>query len=168
MSVALGDVLSNIIRHRKWIEHARAEGLELLVFPELSLTGYGLKTAVTEVAMEADDERLLALAAAAGDMQVILGFVEETTPGKYCNAMAVLQYGEVTAVYRKMILPTYGGLEEGKWFSPGRQLVCSEIRPGWKSSSLICEDMWNAGVVHCGGVIPLFLALPRQWLSSGL
>ncbi|QOR37744.1 NAD+ synthetase [Billgrantia diversa] len=149
MNPLLGNVASNIMHHQEWIEQAQAEGLELLVFPELSLTGYGLKTAVPQVAMEADDERLHALAAAAGDMQVIIGFVEEASPGEYCNAMAMLQHGEVVSVYRKMILPTYGGLEEGKWFSPGRRLVCSEVQPGWRSSSLICEDLWNAGVVHC-------------------
>ncbi|WP_290794129.1 nitrilase-related carbon-nitrogen hydrolase, partial [Halomonas sp.] len=123
-------------------------GLALLVFPELSLTGYGLGNRVMQVAMPLEDPRLQTLARACGDMQTVIGFVEEASPGEYYNALAILQDGELIAVHRKLNLPTYGGLEEGKWFTHGSELTHTDIRPGWSATQLICADLWNPALVH--------------------
>lgn len=145
---ALGEVDHNLALHLDYIAEARRRGLELLVFPELSLTGYGLASRVMEVAMPVVDPRLATLAEACGEMQAVVGFVEEAGPGEYYNALAILQHGRLVAVHRKLNLPTYGGLEEGKWFCHGERLTYAEVRPGWTSTPLICADLWNPALVH--------------------
>ncbi|SHE87056.1 Predicted amidohydrolase [Modicisalibacter ilicicola DSM 19980] len=144
----LGDFDANLERHHEMIMAGRDEGLELLVFPELSLTGYGLGSRVMDVACPRVDPRLEYLAQAAGEMQVIAGFIEEASPGEYYNALAILQHGTLAAVHRKLNLPTYGGLEEGKWFTHGSQLTHTRVRPGWSATQLICADLWNPALVH--------------------
>ncbi|MCA1769085.1 MAG: NAD+ synthetase [Halomonas sp.] len=144
----LGAVDDNLDRHLEHIKEGRKLGLALLVFPELSLTGYGLGNLVMQVAMPLEDPRLQTLARACGDMQTVVGFVEEASPGEYYNALAILQNGKLIAVHRKLNLPTYGGLEEGKWFTHGSELTHTEIRPGWSATQLICADLWNPALVH--------------------
>ncbi|MBY5984842.1 NAD+ synthetase [Halomonas sp. DP5Y7-2] len=148
INARLGDVEANLAHHLDVIHDARRRGVELLVFPELSLTGYGLGPRVLEVAMPSEDPRLIQLAKAAAGMQVIVGFVEEASPGEIYNALAILQDGRVAAVHRKLNLPTYGGLEEGKWFSHGSRLTEVPVRPGWSTTSMICADLWNPALVH--------------------
>ncbi|GED22033.1 nitrilase-related carbon-nitrogen hydrolase [Halomonas halmophila] len=148
INAELGAVDINLETHLSVIDDARHSGVELLVFPELSLTGYGLGADVMRVAMPLEDPRLQRLAHAVGDMQVVAGFVEEASPGEYYNALAIMQHGELVAVHRKLNLPTYGGLEEGKWFTHGSDLTHADIRPGWSATQLICADLWNPGLVH--------------------
>ncbi|MDZ7809600.1 MAG: nitrilase-related carbon-nitrogen hydrolase [Arhodomonas sp.] len=109
-------VETNLQRHAEWITAARNAGVELLVFPELSLTGYALGRNALAVAMRRDDARLGRLAEASGAMTTTVGFVEEAAPGELFNAAAVLRDGRVIAVHRKVNPPTYGGLGEGKIF----------------------------------------------------
>lgn len=144
----LGEVDANLARHLDIIHAACEQRVELLVFPELSLTGYGLGSRVMQVAMPLEDPRLRELALACRDMQTVVGFVEEASPGEYYNALAILQDGEIVAVHRKLNLPTYGGLEEGKWFTHGSALTQTQIRPGWSATQLICADLWNPALVH--------------------
>ncbi|WP_231613632.1 nitrilase-related carbon-nitrogen hydrolase [Halomonas sp. BC04] len=148
VNAALGEVDRNKARHLEIIQEARQQNLELLVFPELSLTGYALRNRVMEVAMTPTDSRLTSLAQACGDMQAVIGFVEEASPGEYYNALATLQDGEILAVHRKLNLPTYGGLEEGKWFCRGEALTYAQVRPGWTTTQMICADLWNPALVH--------------------
>jgi N-carbamoylputrescine amidase len=148
LDTVLGEVDANLDRHLAHIEQAGDQGIELLVFPELSLTGYGLGSRVMQVAMPLEDPRLTRLALACGDMQTVVGFVEEASPGEYYNALAILQGGDIVAVHRKLNLPTYGGLEEGKWFTHGSRLTHTPVRPGWSATQLICADLWNPALVH--------------------
>ncbi|MDN3555418.1 nitrilase-related carbon-nitrogen hydrolase [Halomonas maura] len=148
INARLGEVDANLERHLEVIAEAQEQAVELLVFPELSLTGYGLGGEVMQVAMPMEDPRLERLARAAGDMQVVAGFVEEASPGEYYNALAILQDGGIVTVHRKLNLPTYGGLEEGKWFTHGSELTQATVRPGWSATQLICADLWNPALVH--------------------
>lgn len=148
LNATLGDVDGNLVHHLDLIRDAGEQGVELLVFPELSLTGYGLGSTVMQVAMPLEDPRLARLAKACGTLQTVVGFVEEASPGEYYNALAILQAGEIVAVHRKLNLPTYGGLEEGKWFTHGSRLTHVAVRPGWSATPLICADLWNPALVH--------------------
>jgi len=139
----------NLASHARWISQARQQRTQLLLFPELSLTGYQLGREVPQLAMPATDDRLRQLAALAPEVMVAVGFVEQASPGEYYNAMALLQHGQVQAIHRKLNLPTYGGLEEGKWYSPGQQLTHSQVTENWSASTLICADLWNPALVHC-------------------
>lgn len=146
---ALLALADNLRDHAELIRRAQQEGAELLLFPELSLTGYQLGRATPGVAINRQDPRLLELARIAPQLLVVVGFVESASPGEYYNAVAYLQGGRVVDVYRKMNLPTYGGLEEGKWYHRGEALVQVECQPGWRASTLICADLWNPALVHC-------------------
>lgn len=163
----LAQVDANLDRHLAMIDQASEQGVELLVFPELSLTGYGLGARVMDVAMPVEDPRLNRLAEAGGAMQTVVGFVEEAGPGEYYNALAVFQHGQRVAIHRKLQLPTYGGLEEGKWFTPGQDLTYSEVQPGWSASHLICADLWNPGLVHAALLNrPTVLCAPINSMSG--
>lgn len=149
INVELLAIDKNLSKHIDYIRRAQQQNSQLLLFPELSLSGYQLGINTPHVAMFASDERLLQLAAVAPQMCVFVGFVEKVSPGEYYNAMALLQEGQVQAVHRKLNLPTYGGLEEGKLYSRGSQLTHTKIQPQWSASTLICADLWNPALVHC-------------------
>ncbi|MEL0616532.1 nitrilase-related carbon-nitrogen hydrolase [Cobetia marina] len=167
INATLGDIEANLERHLDIIHQARDVDLDLLVFPELSLTGYGMGSRVIDLAFPPHDPRLLMLARAAGDMQLVVGFVEEASPGEYYNALAILQHGALQAVHRKLNLPTYGGLEEGKLFTHGSDLTQNDVREGWSATSLICADLWNPGLVHAAMLArPTVLCAPINSASG--
>ncbi|HEX9943051.1 MAG TPA: nitrilase-related carbon-nitrogen hydrolase [Thermoanaerobaculia bacterium] len=138
----LGDLERNAERHLDWIERAREAGVDLLVFPELSLTGYRLLHLTPRVALPAGSPVLERLAAAAGPMHVLLGFVEEGESGVLHNSAALLAGGGPVHVHRKLYLPTYGIFQEERFFGAGRRLEPADL-PWGRAGVLICEDLWH-------------------------
>jgi len=148
----LGDLDGNVERHLEWIERARAGGVDLLLFPELSLTGYRLLHLTPRVALRgAGEPRLARLAEAAGTMSVVLGFVEEDERGVLRNSAILLggrpeiRRPDVPAfIHRKIYLPTYGIFQEERFFGRGRRLALApSIFGGARWGMLICEDLWH-------------------------
>lgn len=138
----LGDVEGNARRHLDWIERARAAGVDLLVFPELSLTGYRLLHLTSRVALAPGDPVLAGLAEAAGPMRVVAGFVEEDDRGVLYNSAVLLSEAAPAAIHRKLYLPTYGIFQESRFLGAGRRL--DPIASPWgKLGLLICEDLWH-------------------------
>jgi predicted amidohydrolase len=138
---ALGDLAENARRASRAIRQAAEQGADLVVFPELSLTGYALGTIGDDVALELGDETIAALAAEAGDVDVVLGFVEQGPVQTY-NSAIYLERGVAVHVQRKTYLPTYGRFEEHKHFSPGPSLRAFDTRLG-RFALLICNDVWQ-------------------------
>jgi N-carbamoylputrescine amidase len=138
----LGDVEANVEGHLAWIERAREQEVDLLVFPELSLTGYRLLHLTPRVALPADAEPLARLAVAAGPMAVVAGFVEEDRNGVLYNSAALLRRGQPAFVHRKLYLPTYGIFQEQRFLGSGRRLELVAL-PWGQGGVLICEDMWH-------------------------
>ncbi len=138
----LADVAGNAERHRRWIEQARAQGVDLLLFPELSLTGYRLLHLTPRVALTADAPVLTRLAEAAGDMVVLAGFVEESRRGALYNSAVLLSQGQARIVHRKLYLPTYGIFQEHRFLTSGRRLDLLSL-PWGTAGALICEDLWH-------------------------
>lgn len=143
-----GDLEANFGKHVELIEAARRAGVRLLVFPELSLTGYHVGARTLEIAMSREDPRLLELAERAGEMTVIVGFVEEGWASQFHNSAVALQAGQVRFVHRKLNLATYGHLEEDKYFAEGRYVDVFTHEEPWVLAVLICADVWNPGLVH--------------------
>jgi len=136
------DPAANLDAHLGCIERARAEGVDLLLFPELSLSGYhGGATAAGRDALPSA-ETIARLCAAAGDMAVSVGLPEEGATGLIYNTQVLLRHGEIAHRHRKLNLPTYGKLEEGKSFAAGRIVRPARIG-AWAIATLICADTWN-------------------------
>ena len=142
------DILRNVETHRELIAQAREQDVSVVVFPELSLTGYSTGERGYELAMTRDDSLLRSLAVEAGDMAVVVGFIEEGYAAQFFNSAAVLRNGRVEFVHRKLNLATYGNLEEGKYFAAGRYVEPVELGEPFTGSILICADMWNPALVH--------------------
>lgn len=136
-----GDLDANFDRARAAVDEARDLACDLLVFPELSLTGYSLAAVAHDVAMPADHERLHELSHHAAGMDLMVGFAE-AGPVHIYNSVAYLSSGSVAHVQRKAYLPTYGAFEERKHFSPGQQMRAHDTRVG-RMATLICNDAWQ-------------------------
>ncbi len=139
----LGDLESNLERHRDAIRLARRERAGVVVFPELSLTGYVLRDQVPEIALTRNAPLFRKLLRASTEVDLIVGFVEEAPGHRFHNATAYLSEGKVVHVHRKVYLPTYGMFDEGRDFAPGDVIRAFKTRSG-PAGMLICEDAWHA------------------------
>ena len=147
-----GDVGANRRKHIDVIAAARSAGVDVLVFPELSLTGhYGGREAL-HVALRRDDALLVELAAASGPILTVVGFVEEGAAAQFYNAAAALRDGALVAVHRKINLATYGRLDDGKHFAAGSGVQPLDVTDKWRASMMVCADLWNPALVHLAAV----------------
>lgn len=138
----LGETDENIRR----VDHvlADAAGSDLVVFPELNLTGYSVGEVERDLTMEADDERLLELSRRAGTAGVLLGLVESPPDSVHVyNSSAYYEDGRLLHVHRKLYLPTYSIFEERKVFSPGQTMRAFTARAGGRMAILTCNDAWQ-------------------------
>lgn len=140
---ATGLTDESIARHLAMIEDSRAKNVDVLVFPELSLTGYAAVPDLLALARPARAPELALLAAAAGPMTVAVGFIEEGPAAQFYTAQALLSRGNVVHVHRKINLAGYGRLEEPKHFGRGRSIGTIRIADQWSATTLICADLWN-------------------------
>jgi NAD+ synthase (glutamine-hydrolysing) len=140
----LGALDDNLERHHQLIVEAHEQQSDLVVFPELGLTGYLLQDLNAEVAIRRNDPRLLELAQAAGDMSVIVSFVEESSDHQLFISAALLENQAVRHVHRKVFLPTYGLFDERRFFAPGSTIrAANSERLGLRLGLSICEDFWH-------------------------
>jgi predicted amidohydrolase len=142
----LGALDVNLETHHALLEDARAKGADLVVFPELGLTGYQLQDLAAEVAMRLDDPRLAELAGATRGLSAIVSFVEESADHRLFIAAALLEDGELRHVHRKLFLPTYGLFDERRFFAPGDMLRAVPSRLGVGLGIAVCEDFWHLTV----------------------
>src|SRR3954453_14489273 len=143
INATVGDIPGNARKIRDGIAIAREEGAQLVVFPELALTGYPpedllLKTHFVDAAGAALDE----IATETDDIVALVGFPERRDD--VYNAAAVLADGPVQAVYRKIFLPNYGVFDENRYFQSGSEPALIEIN-GIAIGLTICEDIWEPG-----------------------
>jgi predicted amidohydrolase len=146
LAPSLGALDDNIAAHHRTLGAARSGGAGLVVFPELGLTGYQLQDLAAEVAMRADDPRLVGLAEAARGMSAIVSFVEEAADHRLFISAALLEDGEVRFVHRKLFLPTYGLFDERRFFAAGDTLRTADSRLGVRLGIAVCEDFWHLAV----------------------
>jgi predicted amidohydrolase len=145
----LGDLDANVRKHLAVIAQAKEAGADVVCFPELSLTGYYLRdlTATVAVRPEAADPIFGQLLAASHDVDVIVGFVEETSRFLYHNSAAYLSGGQVVHIHRKVYLPTYGMFDEQRFLATGDG-VRSFATPFGRVALLICEDLWHLSLPY--------------------
>jgi predicted amidohydrolase len=144
INTRLGVVESNLEKHLQYIERARNQGTDLIIFPELSLTGYVLQDLVPTVAhrAQADDPIFKELLEASKEIDIVVGFAEEDVRNRFYISSAYLSLGKVAHVHRKIYLPTYGLFDEGRFFAWGDGAAAFDTRFG-RAGILICEDFWH-------------------------
>ena len=146
----LGDVATNLEQHLAILGEAQRGGGHLVVFPELSLTGYFLKDLVPDVALRLSSAELATLADACKGIDAVVGCVLETEDARFHNVAIYLSGGRIQHIHRKVYLPTYGLFDELRYLAPGdgfrtfsAPLAAAHVRRAWSAGILICEDMWH-------------------------
>ena len=142
----IADLDGNLSQHYDWAQ--RAEGVDLLVFPELSMTGHYGAEQILEVAMKADDRRLLELSRAADDTVMMVGFVEEGPAAQFYNACGVYKRGRLVYLHRKVNLAATGLLAETKNYAQGGYVDTTALKDDWRLGLLIGADLWTPSLVH--------------------
>ena len=139
----LADRQRNVGLHLEQIKAARAQEADLIVFPELSLTGYFVRDMVPDVAIAPDAPEIRELLDAAGPMAVVLGFVEESPQHRFYNTALYAEGGRVVHLHRKVYLPTYGLFDEQRYFAAGERFLAFDTARFGRMGILICEDFWH-------------------------
>ncbi|MEE8502919.1 MAG: nitrilase-related carbon-nitrogen hydrolase [candidate division NC10 bacterium] len=171
LAPVLGDLEKNLALHEKILREAEGQGVDLLLFPELSLTGYFLKDMVPSVALTPRDSRLDFLKRASRGMAIVVGFVEESSDHRFFNAAAYFDDGKLRHVHRKLYLPTYGLFDEQRYFAQGDKLRAFDTRFG-RMALTICEDLWHPATAYLAAldgaqVILCVSASPGRGLRPG-
>jgi predicted amidohydrolase len=143
----LGDLAANLADHRVRARAAAEDGVGLVLFPELSLTGYGLGDLLDAVALDPGHALWPEMLSLSEDVDVALGFVERGDEGYLYNSCAYLHRGELLHCHRKTYLPTYGPFDEGRFFSPGRAIETFDA-PWGRAALVVCEESWHPAVAH--------------------
>jgi len=138
----VGDLEGNLQKMLCFLQDAEAACSDIVVFPELALTGYPPEDLLLKPKFISDNLVFLKrLSKAAGPCAVIAGFVDRKGPAIY-NSAAVIQEGKVRAVYHKMLLPNYGVFDEKRYFAPGNKPLVFKFGGSCLGVN-ICEDVWH-------------------------
>lgn len=138
----LGCVDDNLALAVAAIEKAISAGADLIVFPELALTGYFLKDLVPDVALDLQAPQIEQLKVLSRRISIAIGLVEGTRDYRFFNTALYLEEGEIRHVHRKVYLPTYGLFDEQRYLARGDRFRAFDTRFG-RMGILICEDMWH-------------------------
>jgi NAD+ synthase (glutamine-hydrolysing) len=142
----IGDISGNVEKILQYIGRARELGAQLVVFPELCLTGYPPRDLLERSTfIEQNINALGELAPKVKDISALVGFVEKnlSAEGKpLYNAAALLEGGEIAYVSFKSLLPTYDVFDESRYFEPAAGASPLKIG-GQKIALTICEDIWT-------------------------
>jgi predicted amidohydrolase len=140
----LGDLAHNLAEHLALIRSAAEQKADLIIFPELSLTGYNLQDLASTVSIKAvaEDAVFGKLLQASSSIDVIVGFVEEGPRQQQYISAAYLSKGQLVHIHRKVYLPTYGIFDERRYFAAGDSFRAFDTRFG-RVGMLICEDFWH-------------------------
>ncbi len=145
----LGDLEHNLVLHLDYLRQAREQAVDLLIFPELSMTGYQVQDLVPEVALRADpDDPVFAeLLAASRDIDIVIGFVHVDKRNRFYIANAYLSGGALQHIHHKLYLPTYAMFDESRYFAQGNSVRAFDTRFG-RLGMLICEDFWHVSPAY--------------------
>jgi NAD+ synthase (glutamine-hydrolysing) len=168
----LGVLEANLEKHLRLAKEVKDGGADLIVFPELSLTGYVLQDLVPSVAHHpsADDPIFRPLLELSREIDMVVGFVDEDERHRFFIAAGYLSEGRVVHVHHKVYLPTYGLFDEGRFFAWGDEIRAFDTRFG-RVGVLICEDFWHASPPYLlwldgADILLLMSASPGRGLSE--
>ena len=143
INTVVGDLDGNAARIAGRMREARDAGADLVLFPELAVTGYPPEDLLFRPEFLRQARRSLdRIAGETEDIAALVGF--PWLERDLFNACAVLAGGEVRAIYPKRFLPNYGVFDEVRYFQPGRQLLLLKIGEALIGPT-VCEDIWQPG-----------------------
>ncbi len=143
LNATVGDIAGNAQRIREGMRSAREAGADLVLFPELALTGYPPEDLLLKEHFLADAASALReLAADAHGVVAVVGYPERAED--VYNAAAVLADGSVHAIYRKVYLPNYGVFDEQRYFQAGPCGAVIDLSAD-RVGLTVCEDIWEPG-----------------------
>jgi NAD+ synthase (glutamine-hydrolysing) len=143
LNFTVGDFAGNQRKILSTAQKAGEQGADLLIFPELALTGYPPEDLLYKEEFVPDNLRALrVLARQISGVTVAVGFVDRDRKGRIFNAAAILSGGTVKGVYHKHALPNYGVFDEVRYFKPGTKNSLFSVG-GVPVGVTICEDLWR-------------------------
>jgi len=143
------DVQTNLENVIERIHRAKEKGADLVVFPELALTGYFVGPRYHQAALRLDSNAIQRLVAATRSTAAVVGFIEESPAMNFYNSALVAVDGRLLFAYRKLNLPNYGVFEERKFFSPGKRVPVFKLHD-MSIAIFICNDMWHPAGPYLG------------------
>ncbi|MGI8521995.1 MAG: nitrilase-related carbon-nitrogen hydrolase [Nocardioides sp.] len=139
----LGDLDHNFEVARDAVTRAVAQGADVVVFPELFVSGCPIQDD-PDLTIDADDSRLQELSRAAGDVGVVIGFAESEPRGsRIFNSVGYYEAGRLVHLHRKLYLVAYGPFDERNHFSPGQTLRSFPVHGKQQAAVLCCNDAWQ-------------------------
>ena len=140
INTVLGDFDYNLNKILDYIKEAEKLEADIIVFPELALTGYPPEDLVLKQSfIEKNTEYIKRLSQNVGNIVVIVGFIDKQED--IYNAAAIIHKGEIKGIYHKQYLPNYGVFDEKRYFQEGKKLTILQIE-NYKFGISICEDIW--------------------------
>jgi len=143
------DVKANLEDVINKIHLGKKNGAQLIVFPELALTGYFVGSKYHKVALRLGSAEISQLAAATKGTAAVVGFIEESPSMNFYNSALVAVDGEIAFAYRKLNLPNYGVFEERKFFSSGKRIPVFKLHD-FTIAVFICNDLWHPSLPYLG------------------
>jgi len=142
----LGSLEENLSKHIEFVNRAIEEHSNVVVFPELSITGYLLRDLASEVALESSSNFFKPLKDLSKEIDIIIGFAERGEDKLTYNSSMYLSNGEIKSIYRKMYPPTHGMFEELRFFGRGNKFKSFYTNYG-KVSVVICRDFFHPTLI---------------------
>ncbi|NQT97895.1 MAG: NAD+ synthase [Candidatus Marinimicrobia bacterium] len=141
----VGAFRSNLKILNDWYNRSVQQGADLVVFPELSITGYPPSDLLHEGDFVTLNENILQRFAKKVTIPVIVGYVRSDS-GKLFNSAVLIKDGAIELVYDKLLLPTYDVFDEKRYFEAGKEPVVWSLDIGGERLKIgieICEDLWD-------------------------
>jgi NAD+ synthase (glutamine-hydrolysing) len=140
INVTVGDLKGNVAKLLDSVERARSQGVDLIAFPELAITGYPPEDLLLRPQFVRDNlDALDIVVKGSAGITLVVGFVDAEED--IYNAAAVIHDGRLVDVYRKQYLPNYGVFDEDRYFAAGSACSVYEVA-GVDVGVNICEDIW--------------------------
>lgn len=144
-----GNLQKNVDKHLDSIAQAVREGADLIVFPELSLTGDKIGPVVDDVSLSTESDELMAICEASTEIDVVVGLIERSETNLYNRYNSAFYFSDCVLMHRhrKLFLVNYAVFDEGKHYVPGNNLQAFDTRLG-RACMLICNDVWHAAAPY--------------------
>ncbi len=142
ISPRLGDFKFNLEKHIEYTRKAKEGRADIVVFPELGLTGYQVQDMALDLAKTIDDPDIQTLVRQSQDIDIVFSFIEETKGHLFYISAVYASNGNIVHVHRKVFLPTYGMFDDKRYFASGESFDTFDTKFGCMGL-LICEDAWH-------------------------